>query len=152
MSEPILHADQICQVAIVVRDIEKTSKAVAALLGVEPAPWRITDTADKSQINYRGSTTSARAKLAFFNLGPLQLELIEPVGAPSTWQEHLDQHGPGLHHIAFKVKGMTQTLAALDGQKIPTIQRGEFTGGRYAYVDGVPEIGAVLELLEIDGK
>jgi methylmalonyl-CoA/ethylmalonyl-CoA epimerase len=115
-----------------------------------PVPaWRLTDTADVSHTQYRGGTSSARAKLAFFDLGSqVRLELIEPVGAPSTWQEHLDQHGDSLHHIAFFVKGMDEVLLRLDAQQIPLVQKGDYKGGRYAYVDGVPTLGAVLELLE----
>jgi len=36
-------------------------------------------------------------------LGSLSLELIEPVGGPSTWREFLDTRGEGVHHIAFHV-------------------------------------------------
>ncbi len=44
-------------------------------------------------------------------LGQVTVELIEPLGGPSTWQEHLDAHGASVHHIAFEVQGMKDTLA-----------------------------------------
>jgi len=34
------------------------------------------------------------------------------------------------------------------GKDILVIQRGDCTGGRYAYVDSAPSLGAILELLE----
>jgi hypothetical protein len=37
-----------------------------------------------------------------------------------------------------------------DAQGILLAQRGEYTGGRYAYMDGVGQIGTILELLEND--
>ena len=77
----------------------------------------------------------ARAKLAFFPLGQVTVELIEPLGGPSTWQEQLDAHGASVHHIAFEVQGMQDTLAYLAASDVPLLQKGEYTGGRYAYVD-----------------
>ena len=148
MSENLLGTDMVCQVAIITADIESTSRAWADLLGVPVPPWKLTDEASKSHIAYRGETTEARAKLAFFDLGQVRLELIEPVGRPSTWGEFLDEHGDGIHHIAFFVKGMDEVLARLDAHDIPLVQRGDYTGGRYGYVDGSKSLGAILELLE----
>ncbi len=147
MSEPILQSQQFCQVALVVRDIEKARHTYAALFGCEPPPVILTDEADKSHISSRGQTTPARAKLAFFPLGAVALELIEPFGGPSIWQEHLDQHGDSVHHIAFRTANMPATTAALAARGCPTVQTGDFTGGCYAYVDSAPQLGVMLELL-----
>ena len=148
MANNVLGTDIVCQVGIIVRDVNKASKAWAEILGVPVPQWRMTGPADESHIQYRGQPTEARAKLAFFNLGQVQLELIEPVGAPSTWAEFLEKHGQGIHHIAFRLKGMDEALARLEAHHVPLVQRGDYKGGRYAYVDGVPELGAILELLE----
>ncbi|MBN1400076.1 MAG: VOC family protein [Anaerolineae bacterium] len=148
MAENALGTHLVCQVAIITADIDKLSKAWAQLLGVEVPSWRMTDGPAKSHIQYLGERTEARAKLAFFDLGQVRLELIEPVGRPSTWGDFLDQHGDGLHHIAFQIKGMDEVLLRLEAQDIPLVQRGDYTGGRYAYVDGTASLGAILELLE----
>jgi methylmalonyl-CoA/ethylmalonyl-CoA epimerase len=138
----------VTQIGLVVRDIEATAHAYAGVLGVSVPPVIITDALDKAHTEYRGQPSEARAKLAFFNLGQVSLELIEPVGAPSTWQEFLDTHGEGVHHIAFNIQGMSEKLLYLAGKGIPLIQRGDYTGGRYAYVDGDSNLKVILELLE----
>lgn len=148
MAENVLGSDVVCQVAVVVEDVEEVSKAWAELLGAEVPNWSMTDAAEKSHIEYRGESTEARAKLAFFDLGQVRLEIIEPVGRPSTWGEFLDEHGQGLHHIAFFVEGMDGVLVELEGQGLSPVQRGDYTGGRYAYVDGTDQLGCILELLE----
>jgi 4-hydroxyphenylpyruvate dioxygenase-like putative hemolysin len=145
-----LHGATLCQVAIVVRDIEEKSRAWAATLGCETPKIIVTEKPEVSGIRYRGRATNARAKLAFFSLGQITIELIEPIGEPSTWREHLNQHGESIHHIAFRVEGMKEVLLKLERQSMPAIQTGDFVGGRYAYVDGQTVLGAVLELLEID--
>jgi hypothetical protein len=146
-----LGTDLVTQVAIVTSDIEAKARAWAALLGVAVPEIRITGPESETQIRYQGQPTPARAKLAFFKLGPqVSLELIEPIDRPSTWGDQLDQHGDSLHHIAFRIKGMGEKLAALDEMDIPLVQKGEYKGGRYAYVDGIKTLGATLELLEND--
>lgn len=109
-----------------------------------------TGTYERAQTEYKGNPSNARAKLAFFHLGQVDLELIEPVGKPSTWQDQLDRHGDSLHHIAFEIEGMPEKVAYLEARGLSLVQRGEYPGGRYAYVDGNAQLGAILELLEND--
>jgi methylmalonyl-CoA/ethylmalonyl-CoA epimerase len=135
------------QVALVVRDVEKTARAFADLLGVDVPQWIITDTQDKTGATYQGQPMVGRAKLAFFDLGSLSMELIEPVGGPSVWQDFLQTKGEGVHHIAFRVKDMDAEVAMLEKKGMPAMQRGNFTGGCYAYIDSSDALGVMLELL-----
>ena len=150
MTKEALGTTKVMQVGIIVADIETKAKAWADVLGLSVPEIIITDTMDMAQTEYQGASTPARAKLAFLHLGQVDLELIEPIDGPSTWKDQLDQHGDSLHHIAFVIDGMKEKIAYLDGKGVPLVQRGEYTGGRYAYVDGVAQLGAVLELLEND--
>ncbi len=110
--------------------------------------WSLTDPEEVAHTRYRGRPTQARAKLAFFQLGSVSLELIEPLGRPSTWREFLEAHGEGVHHIAFRIEDMEEQLAILERKGMPPVQRGDYTGGRYAYVDSAPQLSVILELLE----
>jgi methylmalonyl-CoA/ethylmalonyl-CoA epimerase len=137
-----------CQVAIAVPDIEAAAQAWAKVLGVPVPPIRTTDPEEKSHIRYNGQPTPARAKLAFFALDNISLELIEPIDGPSTWRDQVVQHGPSLHHLAFKVADTTVTSAQLQqAVGAQMVQRGDFTGGCYAYCDATKTLGAVIELL-----
>ncbi len=150
MTASPLGTNTVTQIGLITRNIEDAVQAWAAVLGVPAPPIVITDTVERAQTEYNGQSTPARAKLAFFDLGSISLELIEPLGEPSTWHDQLAAHGPSLHHIAFEVKGMSERLAALAARGLPLIQRGEYTGGRYAYTDGSESLGAIIELLEND--
>jgi methylmalonyl-CoA/ethylmalonyl-CoA epimerase len=150
--ENILGTKLITQIGILVHDIEATSQAYAQFFGIETPQWSITDEVDKAQTQYRGKRSDARAKLAFFDMGSLQLELIEPDLNPSTWRESLDRNGEGPHHIAFVIKGMKEKIAVLERNQMPLLQKGEYTGGRYAYVDTVRDLKVIIELLENDGE
>jgi len=150
MTEPTLGNNIVTQVGIIVRDIEIKARAWSEILGLPMPNIIITDTVDKTQAEYNGKPTTARAKLAFFHTGQVTIELIEPIDGPSTWKDQLDQHSDSLHHIAFEIKGMKEKIAYLDSKGVPLVQRGEYTGGRYAYLDGGAQLGTVLELLEND--
>ena len=143
-----LGSTTLAQVAIVVRDIEASSKRWAGVLGL-PVPNIIT-VQPGSQVNmtYRGLPSDAQAKLAFFSLGQVQLELIEPMGGESTWREALDRNGESVHHLAFWVEGMQRSVDFLAGHGIPMVQRGDMGEGQYAYFDAEGPLGVTLELLE----
>lgn len=139
----------VTQVGLVVRDIEKSVDAYVDVFGLKERPGVIvTDPMEVAHTKYEGQPSEARAKLAFVNMGQVTIELIEPIGGPSTWKDFLDQHGEGVHHIAFVVKGTDQVVAYLNGKGVPEVQRGDYTGGRYTYMDSAPKLGVILELLE----
>ena len=150
MTEQGLGSTIITQVGIIVQDIEAKSRAWAEVLGLPVPEIMITDSYERAQTEYNGKPSNARAKLAFFHLGQIDLELIEPVGKPSTWQDQLDEHGDSLHHIAFEIVGMSDEVAQLEAKGLPMVQRGEYPGGRYAYINGKAQLGVILELLEND--
>ena len=150
MTEAALGTTTVTQVGIIVQDIEAKARAWSEILGLSMPEIIITDTFELARTEYQGQPTTAQAKLAFFHLGQVDLELIEPIGEPSTWKDQLNQHGSSLHHIAFQIKGMSEKIAYLDAKGVPLVQRGEYTGGRYAYMDGNAQLGAILELLEND--
>lgn len=150
MDNNILGTSMITQIGLLVNDIEATSQAYADFFGVEKPSWSWTDTVDKAQTEYKGESSEARAKLAFFNMGSVQLELIEPDQHPSTWRDHLNKYGEGPHHIAFVVDGMKEKVALMEKNGMKLVQKGEYTGGRYAYLDTFHPLKVMLELLEND--
>lgn len=148
MTKNLIGSNSITQVGIVVKDIEASAKRYAKIFGVDVPEIIITDVPEVAHTQLRGQPSPARAKLAFFKMGQVSLELIEPIGGPSTWKEFLDQHGEGVHHIAFEVKGMEGVLKNLEAEAIPVLQRGDYTGGQYVYVGSEAALGTVVELLE----
>jgi methylmalonyl-CoA/ethylmalonyl-CoA epimerase len=138
----------VTQIGLVVKDIERTSKAYADFLGVDVPEWFLTDTVDKAHTIYKDRLTEARAKLAFFRLKNLTIELIEPVGGPSTWLEFLNTQGEGIHHIAFEIKGMDEKIIQLQRKGMTLLQKGDYEGGRYSYIDSSQQLYVLLELLE----
>ena len=78
----------------------------------------------------------------------LQIELIQPLGGKSTWQEFLDTKGEGIHHVAFAVKDINRIEKLFDSEGMPTVQLGGWDGGAYSYIEASKQLGCVLELLK----
>ncbi len=147
--EALVPAKNMTQVGIVVEDIEATAAHWAAFLGLEKVPEiRMTSASERVPTEYRGKPTDASAKLAFIRLDNITIELIEPVGEDSTWNEFLETNGEGVHHIAFQVKDMNERIREFGDRDIPMVQRGGWATGEYAYMDGGKNIGLIVELLE----
>ncbi len=138
----------LAQVAVVVRDIEEMARRYAAVFGLPVPEIIVTAPGLEAQQTYRGAPSDARCKLAFFRLGQVELELIEPMGGASTWQEALDKNGEGFDHIAFWVDGMQQSVDFLRTQGIEMVQRGDMGEGQFVYMDAEDRLGITIELLE----
>jgi methylmalonyl-CoA/ethylmalonyl-CoA epimerase len=138
----------IAQISIVVYNIEEAAENWAALLDVPVPEIYVSLPEETGETLYMGQSTPGRARIAFFKLRQIYLELIEPIDGPSIWSDTLIQHGQSLHHIAIKVKGLEQRLAHYRKEGWTVIQSGKHSEGQYAYLDGTAHFGTVLELLE----
>jgi catechol 2,3-dioxygenase-like lactoylglutathione lyase family enzyme len=150
MLTPLMSAqgfNEVVQVAMVVPDIQSAVKLWASVLKVKEPEIMETDEWEKTNMTFRGVPSRGRAKLAFFRLGNITIELIQPMGGPSTWSEFLEKHGPGIHHIAFNVGNVDEALRMLKEAGGLIEQEGKFKGGGYIYVDARRSLGAMIELL-----
>ena len=139
------------QVGFIVRDVEATKRKWAEFLGVDVPPTQPVGDYTVTQTTFEGSPApKADCLMAFFDVGPgLQLELIQPNGEPSTWRNYLDEHGEGMHHIAFQVKDSAKQVANAEKAGMKLVQHGIYGdgSGEYNYLDA-PELKCIVELLE----
>ena len=138
---------RVTQIALVVRDIEKATATWSKLLGLKKPSIGETEDLESTHMTFRDKPSKGRAKLAFLNLENIEIELIQPVGGPSTWQDFLDRHGEGIHHIAFRVENLEKTLKKFSRMGVKVEQKGDFEGGCYVYTDPKSELGVIIELL-----
>jgi len=148
----IIDSNVLTQVGFIVKDIEVSKRKFAAFFGIEPP-----NHFDGGEFEVTGTTVNgepapyANCWMAFFNAGPnVQIELIQPNGIKSTWQDYLDEHGEGIHHIAFNVKEMDSKIQACEAMGMTCVQRGKYgnAAGEYAYMDATQDMKCIIELLE----
>ena len=133
----------VAHVAIIVRDIEKTTRTYAEIFGLAPPAIRL-----GASPEYMGKPTKGKAKMAFINLENITLEFFEPVDGPSAWQDFLEEKGEGVHHFGFWVKDLDMHVKVLASRNMPVVQSGGGDWGRYRYVDATAGLAVMIELLE----
>ncbi len=139
----VLHA------CVVVRDAEKVAKTLSERFGI--GPWEVhLKSYPKSQAIFRGKPVECTFKFAYAKVGPITLELAEPVSGESSYKEFLDKHGEGLHHIGFSAplpfdaevrKWERLGIKAIQSMKLDDPDEG------WAYMDTRDLIGFTLEIL-----
>ncbi len=140
----------VVQVALIVRDAEAMARRYAEIFGFTQSDFQTTLTHEHTDATYHGQPTDARASIAFFNIGQIQFEMIQPLDAPSVWKDQLDQHGEGIHHIAFFSTDTRATVESFAAHGYGVTQQGLYTGrgGMYTYLNTERDMGITLELLE----
>lgn len=58
----------------------------------------------------REEVSSQKVRIAFFTVGDVRLELLEPTSTDSAIANFLEKHGEGLHHVAFETDDIRDQL------------------------------------------
>ncbi|MCI8389784.1 MAG: VOC family protein [Roseburia sp.] len=141
------------QIGFIVRDIEKTKQEFARFFDVPVPPTVNSGEYAVTKTEYRGEPApKAQCQMTFFYFGDLQMELIQPNEEPSAWREYLEEHGEGIHHLAFQVNGMQVNIENCEEWGMKLVQKGEYRrgNGRYAFLDATDSLKMFVELLEQD--
>jgi methylmalonyl-CoA/ethylmalonyl-CoA epimerase len=136
----------LCQIGIVVKSIDETIKYYQEVFGFGPFEIRHVD---YPTATYYGETAGYRGKRAFFNLGPIQIELIELKDGKTIHESFLKEKGEGLHHIGFLVKNLEEGKKNAQKAGLTVTQgfsRPDGTG--FAYVDSDKVGGVIFELIQ----
>jgi methylmalonyl-CoA/ethylmalonyl-CoA epimerase len=143
---------KVVQVAIVVKDIEATSKRWAELLGMPVPEIRTTRPGHEVKEIYRGKPSEGQVKLTFFDLGQVVIELLQPISEGTSWKEFLDEKGEGVQHLGFQVIDPDKTSEQLANDGYPIIHQGRYDtdDGTYTYHETLDALGVVIELLHSD--
>ncbi len=139
----------ICHLGIIVNDVEKAADKFCAIFDCERSELYYTGTMEGEESVFNGDVIDSICTKVIVTLSEtFVLEFIAPDDKPSIWRKFLNEHGPGIHHVAIEVKGMSNYTSILKENEIPLEQNGKWHGGQYAYLNANKEFGLVLELLE----
>lgn len=147
---------RIVQLGMIVRDAAQSAAHYRQILGLDhiPTDGNLTEPQEQSQAVYYGSPMDGRARIIAFDIGSIQFEFIEPVGDGTVWNDYLNQHGEGLHHVALFSRDSAASAAVFAEKGYQVIQQGYFGNGsgQYTYLDTDKDLGIVFELLHHGGN
>lgn len=140
---------EIVHVCVVVRDVEKTAEAFAEKFGIGPWRIRVMHT-PSSRASVRGKPVDYTLKFGHARVGPVILELVETLEGKTIYQEYLEEHGEGIHHIGVPTpvpfdkeleKWRLQGIEPLQVNKMEDPEEG------WAYMDTHGLVGCIMEIL-----
>jgi methylmalonyl-CoA epimerase len=85
------------------------------------------------------------------DVGEGHVELLAPLSAETPVGRFLAKHGPGLHHVAYQVKDIAETLESLRSAGLELIDqqpRNGIRGSRVAFLHPRATAGVLTEIVE----
>lgn len=76
----------------------------------------------------REAVASQKVKTAFFSVGEVHIELLEPTDPESPIAKFIEKNGEGIHHVAFGTDDISGQLAQAKGAGVRLIHEEPFEG------------------------
>ena len=105
---------QIDHLGIAVRSLDETVPVYEKALGL--------------RCEHREEVPSQKVRTAFFDVGGVHLELLEPTAPESPISKFLADRGEGIHHLAFRTDDITGQLEQAAGAGVRLINEKPFDG------------------------
>ena len=136
---------EVRQIGVVVRDVDAAVEYFSSSFGL--GPFR-TVIRDRKSVIIHGRPAGYKVKLAFADLGQIQLELIEVLEGETIQTECLRERGEGLHHLGLYVEDLDAEVAKWESRGFGVLQRTMPGGPGFAYMDTARVGGVILELIQ----
>lgn len=97
---------------------------------------------------------SQQVRVAFFQVGEVHLELLEPTGPESPIARFLESRGEGVHHISYAVDQVEQRLVELQDKGCRLLNETPQPGAggkKIAFLHPKSTFGVLTELAEKEG-
>lgn len=106
------------------------------------------------RLSYRGTPTDERdiiADVALGYTGDMQIEIIVPGPAPSTYRDFLAAGHKGVHHLGMASRDYDRQRASALDAGLTVAMEGASSLTRFAYLEGDPaQPGTIVELVEMN--
>lgn len=96
-----------------------------------------------------------KVKTAFFKVGEVKIELLEPTSDESTIAKFIEKKGEGVHHIAYAVEGIEGSLEEAEGKGVQLIDKAPRKGAEgltIAFLHPKSTMGVLTEFCEDKNK
>lgn len=103
------------------------------------------------RVQHREILDEQRVEAVALEIGETTIELLRPTREDSPVARFLADKGPGIHHIAYAVDDIVETLAALKEQGVRVVDetpRIGLAGTKIAFVHPKSTFGVLCELVE----
>lgn len=151
-----LKFDLVCQVAVVVENLEQGLEQTRRLLGFDESSLSYSDSLEAFQsgrlqnVYYQGEAVSSFHYRQYnFFMGGMDIEMFAPVdmAEKNPFTDFLREHGPGIHHLNVRLANRANGIRALkEDWKIAPFFDLNHLGRNCAYFDLREQLGLVIEV------
>jgi len=149
----LLKLPAVTQIGMVVPDLEEAIECYRN--SFFPGPFeRIEDfqRLGYEQAYYRGEPENYNCAFAFFQMGSMEVEIIQPLSGRTIYHDFLNAGRLGLHHLGFDVYGdLDERVRVCAAAGIGVLQSGRGPDRVFAYLDTEKIGGVIFELLQRGG-
>jgi methylmalonyl-CoA/ethylmalonyl-CoA epimerase len=100
---------------------------------------------------HRETVAAQGVDAALLDVGDGHIELLQPLGPDTTVAKFLARRGPGLHHVAYRVESIEDTLTTLRGAGVRLIDeepRIGIRGSQVAFLHPSSTGGVLTEIVQ----
>ncbi len=100
---------------------------------------------------HRETVTDQGVDAALLDVGDGHVELLQPLGPDTAVGKFLSRRGPGLHHVAYRVVSVQETLTACAAAGLRLIDerpRTGIRGSRVAFLHPASTGGVLTEIVQ----
>jgi methylmalonyl-CoA/ethylmalonyl-CoA epimerase len=142
----------IAQICVIVPDLDRAVENYWKVFGIGPWSFYTYGKPLVKRMTRHGRPCEYKMRVALANVGPMRIELIEPLEGDTVYSEFVEQHGYGIHHVGVLIENMGIALHQAAEAGLEMTQDGAGFGpdddGHYAYLDTEDLIGTTIELIE----
>ena len=137
------------KVGIVVKNLSDKIKQYSDLFNLKPWKVKIFDSKNVNVMHVYGKRKNYSMKIGFYNLGNVQLKLIESL-SDSIFSEFNEKYGEVVvHHLVMEVENFNDTLNIFRMRGINIIQSGRYLDKiKFAYLDTSKDLNFITEIVE----
>lgn len=150
--EPAFAIRDIAQICIIVPDLDKAVENFWNVFGIGPWHFYTYGKPLVKRMTRKGKPSEYKMRVALANAGKMRIELIEPLEGDTVYQEFVEKHGYGVHHLGVLTENMQESLERAEAAGLAMTQDGAGFGpdddGHYAYLDTEDLISTTIELIE----
>jgi methylmalonyl-CoA/ethylmalonyl-CoA epimerase len=103
---------------------------------------------------HRETVSEQGVEAALLDVGDAHVELLQPLGPDTAVGKFLANRGAGLHHVAYRVEDVQDTLSHLAAAGLRLIDekpRTGIRGSRVAFVHPASTAGVLTEIVQVSG-
>ena len=134
---------QIFQIVMVVEDMEATLENWKRLVEFDESSIAVGASCEDAKCIYKGEEIKCSTKYATFDLGGVEMKLVEPVNKEGgdPYSDSLKKCGPGIHHIGFYTEDYNALMEKYEAAGKPPVYVEECCGKTYKLYDFVDGTG-----------